>query len=112
MEVNYEDYYYENMDFPFKINYVILIITILKNIIVFLTKIIINSPFAGPRPNRIKKIYSVRSGSSIYAIRCIFREVPIKMFVGFFLIGLIYFSFSLQVTEAGVPLHKNPFIYF
>lgn len=98
MKMTYQDYLYENMDFPFKVNYFVLIIAILKNIIMFLYKIIINSHFVGPRPNRVKKIYSVHSGSSIYAIRCIFREVPIKMFVAFFLIGLIYFSFSLQVT--------------
>lgn len=96
--MTYQDHFYEDMDFPFKINYVVLIFALLKNIIVFLSKIIINSSFFGPKPNRVKKIYSVHSGSSIYAIRCIFREIPIKMFGGFFLIGIIYFSFSLHVT--------------
>lgn len=112
MEITYQDHFYENMEFPFKINYIILIFAILKNIIVFLSKIIINSRFVGPRSNRVKKIFSVHSGSSIYAIRCIFREVPIKMFVGFFTIGVIYFSFSLHVSESGVPVHNNPFVYF
>jgi hypothetical protein len=95
-----------------KANYLILIVTIMKAIGILLTRCLINSQYMYPRASRIKKIYSVSAEKIIYAIRCIFRDHPIKMFFSYFIIGTTFFSFSLKVIESGVPAPGNPFRYY
>lgn len=49
---------------------------------------------------------------TIYAIRCLFKDFPIKIFVGFFVIGELYFSYSLKITESNAPILNNPFQHY
>lgn len=74
-----------------------MLISIIKSAILFLANFLNTTPYIGPRPNRIKKIYSVTAEDTIYAVRCLFRDMPIQIFGSFVCLGFAYFSFCLKV---------------
>lgn len=84
----------------------------MKVIITILKLIFINSRYMMPRASRIKKLYSVNVADTLYALRCIFRDEPMKMFCTVFIVGNAFFSFTIKITESSIPVISNPFIYY
>jgi|688.fasta_scaffold436491_1 hypothetical protein len=95
-----------------KFNYIMILVAIIKSAIIFFFNYLIRTPYIGPRPARIKKIYSVTAEDTIYAIKCLFRDIPIKIFISFVCLGFTFFSFCIKVTESSVPVENNPFLYY
>jgi hypothetical protein len=112
VDISYDDPSYVNLSFPLKVNYILVIITLVKNILLLFIKMTINTHYFGPRSKRIKKIYTVSVLEEVYAYRCIFVENPIKMVGCFYLTGYLFFSLAFQITESAVPIDNNPFIHF
>ncbi len=61
IDVTYDDGDYNNLSFPLKVNYLIIIPTVLKNILTIFIKIMMYTYYFGPRPARVKKLFSVGS---------------------------------------------------
>lgn len=112
VEIAYHGRSFENGTFLAPINHLIIIVTILKNIYFVFTRYLINTRYLEPRGKRLKYIFSVDISQELYAVKCIFKESPIRMFIVFYLTGFFFFAFSFQITESKASIESNPFRYF
>lgn len=60
-EISYDDYDYNNYSIPLKVNYVLILLALVKNTLHLFVKMLVNTCFVGPRSRRIKRIYTVDS---------------------------------------------------
>lgn len=60
-EISYDDYDYNNHSIPLKVNYVLVLLALVKNMLHVFVKMLVNTRFIGPRSRRIKRIYTVDS---------------------------------------------------
>lgn len=104
VDVSYDDGDYNNLSFPLKLNYLIVIPALLKNLFIIATKMMVYTYFFGPRSTRLKKLFSVDSLEELFAVRCMFREYPIKLVTTLFIAGFIFFSITFSIVESHVPI--------
>ena len=89
--------YKERIQFPFKINYLLVIFGLFK--IYQIWKIFISSSaYATPRCNRLAKMY-MSEANHTFALKCMFEDFPMKLVTICFFISICIFSFALRVAE-------------
>lgn len=81
----------------FKFNYLMVILGLFKMYQVW--KIFINSSkYSTPRSNRVAKMYMCESNHG-FALKCMFKDYPMKLVTVCFFISIGVFSFALRVAE-------------
>lgn len=94
--INNYNFKYQH-DVHYKLNYVFVIGSLFK-LVIFLSCIMNMLKFKNPRSSRICKIYGC-SNSNLYAIKCYFKQTPIRLVSLLFLVCILSFSFAYRVTE-------------
>jgi hypothetical protein len=112
IDLTYDGQSYQNLTFPIPFNHIVIIFTVFKNSLLIFLRILVNTHYLTARGKRLKKLFSIAQSQEMYAIKCIFKEAPFKMFIGLFMFGFLFSSFTLSVTESKVPIEFNPFVYF
>ena len=108
---SYRDHDSLVLDYPFKINYLLVIIGIFLSGIQIIFSVFLNTIYNGPRAKRICLIYEL-SHQDLYTFKCLFRDKPIHIFASIFFSAWTFFSFAFRVVEGGVPIDRNPFRYY
>lgn len=110
--MEYQDGEYANLSFPLKVNYLLLLGGMLKQLLLLVPNLLVNSYYYQPRSRRIIEMYSLSVPHYLYAFKCLFKDVPIRLFVSLFVVVLLYFSFAIRVVERGIPIAQNPFEFY
>ena len=73
----------------------------------FLVKAFItNSVFASSSSYRMCSIYGIKN-SDIFVVKCMMKEVPLKLISAVFLSGILFFGYALRIAEAPLYLVDN-----
>lgn len=83
--------------YPYPLNYVLIIGSILLAIIKIMVGLCLNSIHNRPRAKRICKIYELYH-QQLYAVKCIFKDRPIPLFAGLFMSAWLFFTFAFRVA--------------
>lgn len=98
-------------EYDIPINYLLCLAAILKNITLFFPATLSCSIYLQPRSRRICTIYDLRH-RFLFAVKCLFRDAPLRLLSLSSLVAWLYFSLALRVAERSVPLPDCPFDYF
>lgn len=104
LQVMYSDRNYVHNDFPLKLNYLLVLFSLLKTVIMLLPNAVVFSPYGRPRCQRLYKMYHVMVNQTLYGFKCLFRDWPLTMFFMLFVVVMLFFSFTIRVLERGIPV--------
>ena len=86
-----------NADQKIKVNYLLVLFSMGK-LLVFIPHFMNTLKFKSPRTSRVCRIYNC-DNSILYAVKCYFKESPIKLVIVLFFFSVSFFTFCYRIGE-------------